>query len=106
MYEKPSIQLILYFEYTLRFPDFLTQMQEEIHNPITLCQGLRKHNPNAYLTMANETENSTVAGVCEVDNSNTLAFQIIFMMGTSFVIISAIVSYFIDKVDRKILLSK
>lgn len=43
---------------------------------------------------------------CIVDSSNTLTFKIILMMGVIFVSISAIISFYIDKVDRKVLLSK
>lgn len=44
--------------------------------------------------------------VCDVDNTNTLGIEIIFMMGVIFVIISGTVSFFIEKIDRKVLLSK
>lgn len=43
---------------------------------------------------------------CAIDNSNTLPFKIILMIGIVFVSLSAIVSFYIDKVDRKKLLSK
>lgn len=44
--------------------------------------------------------------LCDVDSSNTLTFKIILMMGAVFVCLSAIISFYIDKVDRKVLLSK
>lgn len=43
---------------------------------------------------------------CSVDRSNTLTFKIILMMGAVFVTISALISLYINKVDRKKLLSK
>lgn len=42
---------------------------------------------------------------CNVDRSNTLTFKIILMMGVVFVTISALISVYINKVDRKKLLS-
>lgn len=45
-------------------------------------------------------------GECNVDRSNTLTFKIILMMGAVFVSISALISLYINKVDRKKLLSK
>lgn len=41
---------------------------------------------------------------CGISDGNTLTFQIILMMGIVFVIISALISFYIDKVDRKKLL--
>lgn len=43
---------------------------------------------------------------CAVDNSNTLPFKIILMIGVVFVTVSAVISFYIDRVDRKKLLSK
>lgn len=43
---------------------------------------------------------------CNVDDSNTLTFKIILMMGIVFVGISALISLYIDRVDRKKLLSE
>lgn len=43
---------------------------------------------------------------CSVDDSNTLTFKIILMMGIVFVGISALISLYIDRVDRKKLLSE
>lgn len=43
---------------------------------------------------------------CDFDSTNTMAFQILLMMGVIFVVISAIVSVYIDRVDRKLLLSE
>lgn len=43
---------------------------------------------------------------CNVDRTNTLTFKIILSMGVVFVIVSALISLFINKVDRKKLLSK
>lgn len=42
---------------------------------------------------------------CNVDRSNTLSFRIILMQGVTFVLVSALVSLYINKVDRKKLLS-
>lgn len=43
---------------------------------------------------------------CNIDRSNTLTFKIILMLGIVFVIISALISFYIDKVNRRILLGK
>lgn len=43
---------------------------------------------------------------CGIDRKNTLNFQIILMMGTVFVSISALISFYINKIERKNLLSK
>lgn len=43
---------------------------------------------------------------CNIDRSNTSSFQIIFLMGVTFVTVSAFISYYINKIDRKKLLSK
>lgn len=49
--------------------------------------------------------NDTV-GDCNIDSSNTTTFKIILMMGVTFVGISAIISFYIDRIDRKLLLSE
>lgn len=43
---------------------------------------------------------------CSFDQSKTLTFQIILVMGAVFVSVSALISFYINKVDRKKLLSK
>lgn len=43
---------------------------------------------------------------CVEDRSNTLSFQIILMMGVTFVTVSALISFYINRVNRKNLLSK
>lgn len=43
---------------------------------------------------------------CGIDHINTLNFQIILIMGTVFVSISALISFYINKIERKKLLSK
>lgn len=43
---------------------------------------------------------------CSFDRSKTLTFQIILVMGAVFVSVSALISFYINKVDRKKLLSK
>lgn len=43
---------------------------------------------------------------CDIDSTNTMTFKIILMMGVTFVGISAIVSFYIDRIDRKLLLSE
>lgn len=43
---------------------------------------------------------------CNIDRSNTLTFKIILIMGVVFVAISALISFYINKVDRRKLLSK
>ena len=56
-----------------------------------------------------DTDTDTVTSIeiseCNVDRSNTLTFKIILMMGVVFVTISALISVYINKVDRKKLLS-
>lgn len=42
---------------------------------------------------------------CNIDRSNTLSFRIILMQGVTFVLVSALISLYINKVDRKKLLS-
>lgn len=54
-----------------------------------------------YSTLAIDAVNAD----CAIDNSNTLPFKIILMIGIVFVTISAVVSFYIDRVDRKKLLS-
>lgn len=43
---------------------------------------------------------------CLFDGTETLGFKIIFFMGVTFVTISAIISFYIDKIERKLLLSE
>lgn len=43
---------------------------------------------------------------CSIDSTNTMSFKIILMMGVTFVGISAIISFYIDRIDRKLLLSE
>lgn len=43
---------------------------------------------------------------CAIDPKNILTFQIILIMGITFVTISAIISFYINKIKRKILLSE
>lgn len=52
-----------------------------------------------------DTVTSIEIAECNVDRSNTLTFKIILMMGVVFVTISALISVYINKVDRKKLLS-
>lgn len=42
---------------------------------------------------------------CNIDTSNTLTFKIILVMGSVFVAISALISLYIDRINRKKLLS-
>lgn len=49
--------------------------------------------------------NETV-GDCIIDSTNTTTFKIVLMMGVTFVGISAIISFYINRIDRKLLLSE
>lgn len=53
----------------------------------------------------NENVTSLLIDDCNVDRSNTLSFRIILMQGVTFVMVSALISLYINKVDRKKLLS-
>lgn len=86
------------------FPDFLTQMQEHVDEAVTLCQVVGNKPiavPLNKTLFADEEDNLN----CALDNSNTLPFKIILMIGIVFVTLSATVSFYIDKVDRKKLLT-
>lgn len=43
---------------------------------------------------------------CDIDNTNTLPFQIIFAAGGFFTIISAFISFYLDKIGPRILVRK
>lgn len=52
-----------------------------------------------------ENVTSLLIDDCNIDRSNTLSFRIILMQGVTFVLVSALISLYINKVDRKKLLS-
>ncbi|XP_055305410.1 synaptic vesicle glycoprotein 2A-like [Sitodiplosis mosellana] len=93
------------------YPDFLTKMQDYIDGSYTLCDivGMRvlpssiQRGLNSSLE-SDDSVSSIVLTKCNVDRSNTLTFKIILMMGAVFVTISALISVYINKVDRKKLL--
>lgn len=59
----------------------------------------------SYYFVTEENVTSLLIDDCNIDRSNTLSFRIILMQGVTFVLVSALISLYINKVDRKKLLS-
>lgn len=59
----------------------------------------------SFYFVSEENVTSLLIDDCNLDRSNTLSFRIILMQGVTFVLISALISLYINKIDRKKLLS-
>ncbi|XP_031628421.1 synaptic vesicle glycoprotein 2C [Contarinia nasturtii] len=91
------------------YPDFLMQMQDYIESPYTLCNIVGSSFISAKSFNLSFVLNDSSASIDRneyscVNHSNTVTFKIILMMGVVFVSISAVVSFYINKVNRKMLL--
>lgn len=86
---------ILQLDLNAQFKEFFSQL--------AFFSFLPRNISHYFVTEENVT--SLLIDDCNIDRSNTLSFRIILMQGVTFVLVSALISLYINKVDRKKLLS-